>query len=69
MHSICVLELICIYIMQFERDMIIWNNKTFLKQPQIVREETPIKNFRKWYSQFYSDNSKPFTEASNSLEW
>ncbi|CAI4225626.1 unnamed protein product [Auanema sp. JU1783] len=42
---------------QFERDIYIWNNKQYVKEPLVVRNDGPIKKHRRWYSQFYTDNS------------
>ncbi|CAG0901216.1 unnamed protein product [Darwinula stevensoni] len=50
-----------------ERDMMVWNNKRFEKNPLLVKEERPIQEFRRWYSQFYSENSPKF-EFSNKLD-
>lgn len=46
-----------------------WNHKIFRKQPQLVKEEMSIKLFRAWYSQFYSENSRLFSEAYENLAW
>ncbi|XP_067132595.1 cholesterol 7-desaturase nvd-like isoform X1 [Centruroides vittatus] len=40
-----------------ERDVLVWNNKKFLKAPLLVKEDKFILRFRRWYSQFYSENS------------
>lgn len=53
----------------FQRDIEIWNNKTFTKTPLLVKQDRSITEFRKWYSQFYSDNSPTFQSASKSLDW
>ncbi|XP_040361055.1 cholesterol 7-desaturase nvd-like [Ixodes scapularis] len=53
-----------------ERDIAIWNQKTYLKQPCLVKEERSIAAFRKWYSQFYSTNSPTWQDVRDqSLEW
>lgn len=46
-----------------------WNHKAFRKHPQLVKEDSAIKLFRSWYLQFYSENSKTFSEASENLDW
>jgi len=62
-------------IIQFERDMPIWDNKTFLRNPLLVKEDTSIKVFRRWYLQFYTDQQKKENETENqctthaSLTW
>uniref|UniRef100_A0A6B0V883 cholesterol 7-desaturase n=1 Tax=Ixodes ricinus TaxID=34613 RepID=A0A6B0V883_IXORI len=53
-----------------ERDIAIWNQKAYLKQPCLVKEERSIAAFRKWYSQFYSTNSPTWQDVRDqSLEW
>ncbi|XP_076139444.1 cholesterol 7-desaturase nvd [Alosa pseudoharengus] len=42
---------------QFERDVMIWNNKTYISKPMLVKEDSAIQKHRRWFSQFYSDNS------------
>ncbi|XP_067143676.1 cholesterol 7-desaturase nvd-like [Centruroides vittatus] len=44
-----------------ERDILMWNNKKFLKAPLLVTEDKFIVRFRRWYSQFYSENSPRLT--------
>lgn len=51
---------------QFERDMMIWNNKRYIDTPCLLKEDRAIKAFRNWFSQFYSQNSKSF---ANKLDW
>lgn len=50
-----------------DRDCIMWQNKKFLKNPGLVREEKSIARFRYWYSQFYSDSSPKNFESP--LDW
>jgi len=52
---------------QYEKDMPIWNNKTYVASPIIVKGDGNIGGFRRWYSKFYSENSAKF--AKDSLEW
>eukprot|EP01121_Diplochlamys_sp_Union-15-3_P022797 TRINITY_DN9813_c0_g1_i1.p1 TRINITY_DN9813_c0_g1~~TRINITY_DN9813_c0_g1_i1.p1 ORF type:complete len:412 (+),score=50.32 TRINITY_DN9813_c0_g1_i1:106-1341(+) len=56
---------------QFGRDVPIWSNKTFLHAPLIPKEDSKIKHFRRWYSQFYTDKQKQDAENnySHSLSW
>uniref|UniRef100_A0A0N4U8U9 cholesterol 7-desaturase n=1 Tax=Dracunculus medinensis TaxID=318479 RepID=A0A0N4U8U9_DRAME len=42
---------------QFERDIYIWNNKCYIKPALIVKNDGPIHKHRRWFSQFYSENS------------
>ncbi|KAL7052618.1 hypothetical protein ACKWTF_004938 [Chironomus riparius] len=51
------------------RDVMIWNSKEFVRNPLLPKEEKPLKMFRSWYSQFYSENSKTFAQAHETLEW
>eukprot|EP00698_Gefionella_okellyi_P013036 TRINITY_DN3540_c0_g1_i2.p3 TRINITY_DN3540_c0_g1~~TRINITY_DN3540_c0_g1_i2.p3 ORF type:complete len:157 (+),score=23.46 TRINITY_DN3540_c0_g1_i2:805-1275(+) len=53
---------------QFERDIWIWNNKKYQRQPVLAREDALIKSFRRWYSQFYSENSKTAAQCG-SIDW
>ncbi|XP_071519486.1 cholesterol 7-desaturase nvd [Panulirus ornatus] len=53
----------------FERDVMVWNNKQFMSQPLLVSEDRLILRFRRWYNQFYSDNSPKFTFRKDNYEW
>ena len=53
----------------FERDLQVWNHKTFAKTPALVKQDRTILDFRRWFSQFYSANSPTFQSATESLEW
>ena len=53
-----------------ERDIVVWNHKTFLDKPMYAsKEDRFIKQYRKWYSQFYSGNSITFKDSTKTLEW
>lgn len=54
---------------QFERDVMIWNNKTYMPRPLLVKEDSAIVRHRRWYSQFYTDNSPRFPAPNHSLDW
>jgi len=55
---------------QVERDVMIWNNKTFQNKPLLTKEDKLISQFRRWYAQFYSENSRTVAEdLKNTLEW
>lgn len=41
---------------QISRDIEIWNRKCYLSSPNLVKEDSNIKSFRRWFSQFYSNN-------------
>ena len=53
-----------------EQDVPIWNNKTYLKNPVLVKNDGPIAQFRRWYSQFYTENSPTLADLKeSSLDW
>jgi hypothetical protein len=41
----------------FLLQVLIWGRKRYLFNPVLVRDDGPIGKFRKWYNQFYSENS------------
>ncbi|VDN04537.1 unnamed protein product [Thelazia callipaeda] len=41
----------------FERDIHIWNHKRYVKPPLLVAKDGPILKHRRWFDQFYTDNS------------
>ena len=55
-------------IRQVERDMMIWNNKRFVSKPLLIKEDKLIGQFRRWFTQFYSDNSRNYGQKNN-LDW
>lgn len=55
-------------IVQFERDVPIWNNKTFLPRPVVVKGDGPIPAFRRWYARHYSESSNKF-RGNTGLDW
>jgi cholesterol 7-dehydrogenase len=56
--------------MQVERDVMVWNNKRFNNKPVLTKDEGLILQFRRWFSQFYSENSRAVAEKSvNVLDW
>ncbi|XP_060106592.1 cholesterol 7-desaturase nvd-like [Heteronotia binoei] len=54
---------------QFERDIMIWNNKQYVSKPLLVKEDAAIQRHRRWYSQFYSAHSVKFTGQKDGLDW
>ncbi|XP_026568371.1 cholesterol 7-desaturase-like [Pseudonaja textilis] len=54
---------------QFERDVMIWNNKKFLSKPLLVKEDAAILRHRRWFSQFYSQNSWKLNAQKGQLDW
>ncbi|KAH9360768.1 hypothetical protein HPB48_018223 [Haemaphysalis longicornis] len=59
-----------IVILGFERDVYVWNQKAYMKNPALVKEDKTIMAFRKWFSQFYSANSLSWKDLRDkTLEW
>ncbi|KAL0269794.1 UNVERIFIED_CONTAM: hypothetical protein PYX00_007405 [Menopon gallinae] len=56
-------------LVMFGRDVMVWNHKKYLKKAHIVKEDKTIARHRRWYSQFYSDNSPKFSFRSEGLDW
>jgi len=60
---------------QVDRDIPIWNNKYYRSKPPYTKADSNIPPFRRWFSQFYSEQSETFAEAqtaeseSMNLEW
>jgi cholesterol 7-dehydrogenase len=53
---------------QVERDIPIWSYKAFQQRPPYSKLDSNIPKFRRWYSQFYSDDSLTFEEARQQEE-
>ncbi|WAR31570.1 NVD-like protein [Mya arenaria] len=56
---------------QVERDIMIWNNKTYAAKPVFAKskEDSLIARHRRWYSMFYSKNSPRLTFQKNDMDW
>eukprot|EP00042_Codosiga_hollandica_P035908 m.269667 g.269667 ORF g.269667 m.269667 type:complete len:479 (+) comp54748_c0_seq1:1082-2518(+) len=55
---------------QFERDLMVWNNKTYRGNPVLCKGDYLIKKHRMWYNQFYSEHSPTYAEATrNNTDW
>ncbi|XP_031569651.1 cholesterol 7-desaturase-like isoform X2 [Actinia tenebrosa] len=55
---------------QIERDIMIWNYKRYEAKPLLVKEDNLIGKHRRWYSQFYSENSPQYPAIKNNhLDW
>lgn len=53
-----------------ERDIMIWNNKRYIKNPVLVKEDKLISRHRRWYWQFYSENSPTLQQVrESSIDW
>ena len=60
MWSFCVM---------FEQDVPIWNSKKYERRPKVVSGDGDIMAFRRWYKQFYSENSATIQSLRDNLEW
>lgn len=56
---------------QIERDVMIWNNKKYQAKPVFTKtaEDSLIARHRRWYSQFYSENSPRLKFQKETLDW
>lgn len=54
---------------QLERDITVWNTKTFHKKPLLLKEDHLILAYRRWYSQFYSEKTIYSEQDKDSLDW
>ncbi|KPM07074.1 Rieske domain-containing protein [Sarcoptes scabiei] len=45
-----------------ERDVRIWNRKAFLRKPFIAKSERCLAKYRRWFHQFYSNQSKTLND-------
>ncbi|PAA87755.1 hypothetical protein BOX15_Mlig020921g1 [Macrostomum lignano] len=56
---------------QFERDIMIWNNKEFKDKPVLAKstEDSLMVQHRRWYSQFYSESSPTIESLRDSKDW
>ena len=42
---------------QVEQDIPIWNHKIYREQPILCDGDGPITQYRKWFSQFYANET------------
>eukprot|EP01114_Cavostelium_apophysatum_P017828 TRINITY_DN5380_c0_g1_i1.p1 TRINITY_DN5380_c0_g1~~TRINITY_DN5380_c0_g1_i1.p1 ORF type:complete len:475 (-),score=69.94 TRINITY_DN5380_c0_g1_i1:44-1468(-) len=54
-----------LFAQMFERDMMIWRNKTYRAKPLLVKNDGQISAFRRWYKQFYPPNVTPAEKTSS----
>jgi cholesterol 7-dehydrogenase len=54
---------------QVERDITVWNNKSYVAKPLLLKEDQLIAKHRRWFSQFYSEHSLRYTKEKSSLDW
>lgn len=57
------------YIIQYERDVVVWNNKAYVPRPRLVAGDGPIMAFRRWFGQFYSEHSVSVPDALRTRAW
>eukprot|EP00047_Mylnosiga_fluctuans_P003527 m.229586 g.229586 ORF g.229586 m.229586 type:complete len:450 (+) comp11925_c0_seq1:1268-2617(+) len=55
--------------LQVERDVMVWNNKMYRGKPMLVAEDSLIAQHRRWYKQFYSENSPRYSAAHDGANW
>lgn len=53
----------------FLDDVIIWENKSYSFKPLVIREDGPMSKVRRWFSQFYNEDSVRVNDNLNSLTW
>jgi len=56
-------------ILMFERDVMVWNHKTYAGRPVLVSEDRTISKHRRWFQQFYSENSPRLQFQKDTLDW
>eukprot|EP00066_Takifugu_rubripes_P010520 XP_003978421.1 PREDICTED: cholesterol desaturase daf-36-like [Takifugu rubripes] len=54
---------------QFERDVMVWNNKRYVSKPLLVKEDQAIQKHRRWFSQFYSESSPRLKLRRHTLDF
>jgi cholesterol 7-desaturase len=42
---------------QAERDIPVWNHKVYMRKPLLVQNDGPIMRFRRWFGQFYQQQT------------
>ena len=56
--------------LQVSRDVSIWSQQTYTRNPVLIKEDASIRSFRAWYRQFYSDDknvhAKEYMETEGS---
>jgi len=50
------------WISQWKRDVMIWENKVYLRKPLLVKGDGPVNKLRRWFSQFYSEDAPTTTD-------
>lgn len=58
------------WISQAVPDLAVWENKIFSRKPVLVQGDGPVWGLRRWYRQFYSDNSAKLSQPfPQSYDW
>lgn len=52
-----------------EQDRTVWQNRLFTNKPFLVRGDGPFTQYRKWFDQFYSENSVRVAQERTALSW
>jgi len=53
-----------------EQDRLVWESKSFANKPILVQGDGPFSKHRRWFSQFYSENSRSAANANkNAIDW
>ncbi|KAL1130138.1 hypothetical protein AAG570_013076 [Ranatra chinensis] len=52
-----------------ERDIMVWNHKKYIDKPLLVKEDKTLAKHRRWFSQFYSENSPLFSSRKENMDW
>ncbi|XP_038220340.1 cholesterol 7-desaturase nvd-like [Zerene cesonia] len=69
-NAILVSPVALVEALQFERDVVIWNNKKHVSAPPYVKADKSIRAFRDWFAQFYSAASVSMRDATaRPLDW
>uniref|UniRef100_T1J9H4 cholesterol 7-desaturase n=1 Tax=Strigamia maritima TaxID=126957 RepID=T1J9H4_STRMM len=53
----------------FERDVMIWNSKKYISNPILVKEDRLLARHRRWFAQFYTENSPRLLGVKETLKW
>jgi hypothetical protein len=44
------------WVSQWHRDIEIWENKVYLQNPMLCKDDGPVHHLRRWYKQFYPED-------------
>lgn len=55
---------------QIEKDSKMWENKVILGKPYLSKVDGEIMKYRRWFQQFYCENSKSWEQVrSETIQW